>query len=256
LGYGDDVVTEFTGFVKRIEPNVPLKIECEDYAWVLRRKNYSKAWKNTNLKTVLQYLISKTDIELAGNIPDVNFEKFRLNDVNGVFALEKIKDEFGLTLYFRGKTLYAGLAYTLETNLPTVQYEYSTNIIDTNLTFRRKEDVKIRLKVIGVKKDNKRVKTEVGDPDGETRTMHRYGVTDEATLKRLGNEELKKYKFDGYDGSITAFGRPFCMHSYVAEFNDPTFPSRTGSYFIDEVKISWGQGGYRRVVDFGLKVTL
>ncbi|MES2732871.1 MAG: late control protein [Bacteroidota bacterium] len=256
LGYGEDLVTEFIGFVKRIEPNIPLKLECEDYAFVLRRKSYSKSWRNTTLKEVLNYLIEGTDIILDAKMPKVDFEKFRLDKVNGVFALEKIKEEFGLSIYFRGTTLMVGEPYTLETYLPAVQYEYGVNIIDSDLTFREKDDVKIKLRVVGVTKDNKQQKVEVGDPDGELRTMHRYGITDETTLKRLGNKELEKYKYDGYEGSILTFGRPFCLHSYVADYRDPNFPSRAGKYFIDSVLITWGIGGYRRKPEFGLKLTL
>ncbi len=44
---------EFVGFVKKVNPKIPIEIHCEDAMWLLRRKNISKSWKKTTLKEVL-----------------------------------------------------------------------------------------------------------------------------------------------------------------------------------------------------------
>ena len=54
LGYeGKYSGVEFTGFVKKISPKIPLEIHCEDALWVLRRKNITRSWEKTTMKEIL-----------------------------------------------------------------------------------------------------------------------------------------------------------------------------------------------------------
>jgi hypothetical protein len=262
-GYNDELTAEFAGFVKYIEPNIPLRLECEDAAYVLRKNSYSKNFENVKLRTILQYLLDNRkvmqDVELSlapgDGVEDIGVESLRLDKVNGVYVLEKLKEKLGIYIYFRGSVLYAGFAYTMELDVPTVDYEYGNNIIDADLKYRNKEDVSMGITVVGVKKGKKRERVFAGDKDGDQRTIHKYNVTDTKLLQRFADEELKRLKFDGYEGGITTFGRPFALHSYVANYRDPRFPERAGKYFIDEVVIRFGQDGYRREITFGLKVS-
>ena len=41
--------TEFEGYVKQINPGIPLEIVCEDAIWLLRRNKITKSWKTTTL---------------------------------------------------------------------------------------------------------------------------------------------------------------------------------------------------------------
>jgi hypothetical protein len=40
-GYFPNLVTEFTGFISKITPDSPLKIECQDRMYLLKQKKYS-----------------------------------------------------------------------------------------------------------------------------------------------------------------------------------------------------------------------
>ncbi|MBJ2189374.1 MAG: hypothetical protein JFT10_00795, partial [Muribaculaceae bacterium] len=81
------------------------------------------------------------------------------------------------------------------------------NIIsDSSLDEQKAEDVKIKLKVVSLQPDNKKkIKVEIGDPDGEKRTLHCYGKT-EAEAKAWGEQELERLKRDGLTGSFQTFG--------------------------------------------------
>ncbi|PIB28920.1 hypothetical protein BFP77_08360 [Maribacter sp. 4U21] len=247
---------EFEGFVRWVKPNVPtVTIECEDVIYKVRQKQITKNFGKTTLREVLKHIVADTGLELAGDIPEVNFDQFILKNVNGAQALEKIKENYGLYLFIDddGK-LFAGLRQTKNIG-ETVVYDLYRNIAGHDLKFRRAEDVRINLKVIGVRPDNTKVEVIVGDTTGEQRTIFRYNVTDTATLKKLGEAELSELKYDGYEGTLTGFLIPYATRGMNVEIRDKNYPERTGSYFIPKVVTTFGTNGARREVELSSKVS-
>lgn len=245
---------EFEGYVKRIKPTIPLEIECEDSLYLLRKKNLSKSWKETNLKEVVDFIIQGTGIELLGKLPDVAFQKFRLANVNGAEALAKIKEEYGLVAYFRGKKLYVGLAYTEKPGEVTYNFHQNIPADGMDLTYRRAEDVKLKVVAKSILKDNTSIEVEAGDPEGEQRTIVRYNIKDKALLKRMAEEEAKKFKVEGYEGKLTSFLIPYATHLMTANIEDPEFPERSGKYIVDRVNIRYSDEGARRIIEPGQRI--
>ena len=67
LGYQDKYAgVEFTGFVKKISPKIPLVIECEDAMWLLRRNSITKSFENTTMKEILKEVVKGTGVEDVG----------------------------------------------------------------------------------------------------------------------------------------------------------------------------------------------
>lgn len=247
----------FTGYVKRINYKMPLEVECEDAIYLLRQKTITKSWQSTTLQAVLAEIISGTGITLAGDIPSITLEPFYLNDVNGAFALQKIKDEYGLTAYIDNDgALYCGLAYTENTG--TVRYSLNgsdSNVVNADeLKYHSKDDIRLKIKAIAISGDNTRTEVEVGDNDGQLKTLHFYNIKDAATLKTLAAKELDKLKFDGYEGKITAFLIPHVVPGMKAIITDDRFPDRGGKYFVEEVSTQWGQNGGRNIVKLGIEL--
>lgn len=256
LAYKDVIETvEFEGFVRWIKPNTPtVTIECEDIIYTIRQKQINKNFGKTTLKTVLNYIIEGTDVVLAGDVPEVSFDKFLLKNVNGAQALEKIKEEYGLYVFVDDNgQLFAGLRQTKNIGESQI-YNVYKNVVSHDLRFRRAEDVRIALKVVGILKDNSRVSVVVGDTTGEKRTLYRYNISNKAQLKRIGEAELSDMKFTGYEGSITSFLEPFCTRGYNVEIQDKNYPERTGSYFVPKVTTTFGTGGARRKIELGTKL--
>lgn len=253
LGYeGYELHTEFVGYIKRIKPTIPMELECEDATYLLRKKHLEKAWKATNLKEVVSYVLQGLPITVHNSIPDVPFDSFRLDRVNAAEALQKIADDYGLVAYFRGYELYIGLAYSDKPG--EAKYQTGKNIISTDLEYRTADSVKLRVVVKGISKKNEVTEVEAGDKDGETRTILKYNLTDKKALKEIAEEELKKHKFEGYSGSFNSFLLPYCTHGFTCDFNDPDFPERSGRYVIDKVETSLSTQGGRRKIHLGIKV--
>lgn len=256
LAYEDELeVNEFNGFVAFIKPNNPLLVlECEDAVYKIRKKRINKNFGKTTLSEVLNYIVKDTDVSLADKLPKVNFDKFLLKDVNGAVALQKLKDEYGLNIFIddNGK-LYAGLRQVVGTG-DRVYYDLHQNIIKHNLTYRFEEDIRLRVKVIGIQKDNTKISVIVGDQDGEQRTIYRYNISDKAKLQEIGEAELNDLKYTGYNGTITSFFTPYSTRGMTAVLRDAIFPDRKGAYFVNTVIITFGVNGARRIVELSNKV--
>lgn len=246
---------EFKGFVTYVSPNVPtLLIECEDLPVELRRTRINKNFRNTTLKKVLQEVIKETELTLSGDIPEVNFESLILKNVNGAQALQKIKSNYGLYSFIDDAgALYTGLKQVKNIG-QTVAYDLDKNVISHDLKFRRADEVQLYVKVIGVTKDNKQVTVNVGDPDGDQRTLYKYNVSDPAQLKAIGEAALVELKYDGYEGTLTSFLIPLADRGYTAQVRDANYPDREGNYFVTKVVIDFGINGARRSVEIGTKL--
>jgi hypothetical protein len=139
-----------------------------------------------------------------------------------------------------------------------VKYSLSWNVITNDLTYRNEDDILLQVKAIGITQDNKKVTVDdVGDPDGEQRTLFFYNVSDKAQLKKLAEQELQKLKYTGYEGTIDTFLYPYSEPLMHAELQDPEYgESRSGTYVIDSVKIQFGAYGARRTVELGVKLSV
>ncbi|MCE7990444.1 MAG: late control protein [Roseivirga sp.] len=258
---GEPSKVEFEGYLKKIKPNVPLVLECEDPTWLLRQTNIENVWKtSTTVKEIVAYIVEQvnkenvaTPITLSEDIKKIKLDHYRIQPVSAAEAINQLKKSYGLAAYFRGHELYIGMAYgKLEGR---VGYHMARNVIKNNLTFRRKEDVKIKVKATSITKDNKTLTIESGDKQGDQRTLFFYNITDENVLKARVETELGKLKFDGFEGSLSTFLIPYATPGMTAVITDPDHPKlKNGSYVIDSVTTTFGVRGARRKVELGALV--
>lgn len=255
LGYQDKYSgVEFTGYVKKISPKIPLEIHCEDAIWLLRRKNITKSWEACTMKDILQEVVKDTPVELADNIPDVPLDKWIIKNANGAQVLESLKKELLMTSFINDEgKLYCGLQQLTNVG-EMVAYDLNYNLVENNLEFKSKEDRKIKIKYTYIDKENKRKSIEVGDPDGEQRTYHTSVISDTTKLEEMALAEIEKLKYDGFDGDVTSFLIPFATRGMKAKIIDSEHQNREGSYFIKKVVTTFGTGGARRKVTIGAKL--
>ena len=255
LGYDPDLRTEFTGYVLEVNPNLPVEISCEDEMYNLKRKKpTAKTFDSATLKDVLNYMVPGSRLE----VPDVKLTNFKLDGKGSIaFALKKIKEAYGLDIYYRGDTLFAGLAYTDSEAISAgdVNYNLQMNVINPKLNFRKVEDVRLKIKAISILPDNTKLQAEVGDDDGALVTMHFYNLTTKAELKVQAENKLKHSQYSGFEGSLLTFGIPYCIFGQVANIVDPRFDSRKGRHFIDKTITTFGTQGFRREVFIGRKAS-
>lgn len=255
LGYeGKYSGVEFTGFVKKISPKIPLEIHCEDALWVLRRKNITKSWEKTTMKEILTEVVKDTPVQLADNIPSVNLDKWIIKNANGAQVLESLKKDLLMTAFINDEgKLYCGLQQLTNVG-QTVVYDLNYNLVENNLEFKSKEERKIKIKYTYIDKENKRKSIEVGDPDGEQREYNTSVISDLSKLEEMANAEIEKLKYDGFEGDVTSFLIPYATRGMKAKLLDNEHPNREGNYFIKKVVTTFGTGGARRKITIGNKL--
>lgn len=250
LGYDDQLVEEFRGVIAHVSATIPMRIDCEDAMWNLKQESITKAWKSVSLEDVLRYIAPNAELR---DVPSMTLAPFRLDRVTRYEALQVLKDQYGLAIYYIGPQLYVGLPYGIEGEPNVNLYHFQKNVAHAgNLEYRKEDDVKVKVEAISVKPDNSRITAEVGDKNGEQHTLHFYNLT-EPELKKQAEEKLKLLKFDGYKGSFQAFGFPNTAHSSIVDIQDGTYPNRAGQYYVDRCVVTYGPTGYRRELNLGRK---
>ncbi len=254
LGYNDDLQEEFNGFIYRINYITPLEIECEGYEFLLRSALDKKTWASTNLKQVVEYICNVKGITLSDKVPDVQMTNYVIpTGKSRLEALQELKEKYGLTAYFVDNCLYIGLAYTPD--LGSVKYTIGVNTIkDDQLKYRYGDDVQLKIKAIGINKDNTKLEAEVGDHDGQLRTLFFYNITSKEALKKLANQEIQKYKYSGYEGKITGFLQPYCQPGMKVILSDPKYSEKSGTFYIISTRVEFGRSGARRIVEIDIKL--
>jgi hypothetical protein len=258
LGYDDNLKEEFRGYVTKINPNIPTEIECMDETFLLRKRNLKQSFKTVTLRQLLDFILKDTGIKYDGELPKIEFQNFYFKNTTAAAALQKIKDDYGLVIAFTGwKKLFVGISEKNDNKI--VRYFYGgdkANIPEdgTKLEFVRSEDTRLKAKVIHYRKNNTKIEKEVGDSDGEQRTLYFYNLDNSSDLEKIALRELEKLKFNGYKGSLTGFLVPNVEVGNVVVFEDERFPERTGKYLVNKVVTNFGTSGARREVTLGIKI--
>ncbi|MDJ1494153.1 hypothetical protein QNI19_14510 [Cytophagaceae bacterium DM2B3-1] len=254
LGYDNELNTEFEGFISEIKPGFPFELRCEDHMWTLKREgNINKSYKSVKVSTLLKELVP--NVIFDPDAPDITIDNFLVEKATKARMLQELKEKYGLAIYFRGSQLYAGLPYFDRIN-DVVIYDLQQNVISDTLVYRLKDDVKLKAKAISILKNNKKVQVEVGDSDGDERTLYYREISDKSLLKKRAESELNRYKYEGYRGAITAFYLPVVQHTQTIELRDKKYKERNGRYLVDSVKTNFSvSGGIRREVEVAIKVS-
>jgi hypothetical protein len=245
-GYDGKYHSIFTGYITNVKPGVPVEIECEDEMWKLKQSKITDTLQNADIEALMKKHYARYKHRVLNAALG---SQFVIDNASAAKVLDTIKSDYGLNSFFRNGVLNVGMPYDPEYSR-TVVFKFQHNIISDNLEFKRKEDVKIKVKAISNKKDGKKLEIELGDDDGEQRTLNFYEL-DEKSLKEAAEREMEKLKYDGYRGSFTTFGEPFVRHGDIAYLNSREPSERNGKYYVDKVTYTFGMGGYRQNITLG-----
>jgi hypothetical protein len=260
LGYNGELKRDFVGFVSEIKHKQPAEIHCIDYFYLLQHKTIQKSYKKTTLKEVLTDLLQGLDgVTVDSKTVSMNIKNLQLNnDGNAITrakALQRIKQRYGLTIYFDlDGNLYAGLLAGKKG--AKVKHRLGWNVSNVrNLEYKKAGDIKLKIRAVSVQPDGSRLEIEVGDDSGDERTLYFNDISSESELEQLAEQEIKKHKYDGYNGKIETLLVPFAAPAMVSELQDPQFGDRAGSYFIEstETSLSTSRGG-KRLIEIGSKL--
>ncbi|NCP61597.1 MAG: hypothetical protein GW839_15085 [Flavobacteriales bacterium] len=208
--------------------------------------------EHASLEELLLTILPGYDLDVLNvELGSVRFPKTTVAKV-----LEYLKDEFSLYSYMKGKQLVCGKVYADDSALLPIKLHLEKNVVNNDLNYRNKEDVLIRIIAVSTLNNGDKLQVKVGDETGEERQLTYYGITLKAELTKLAKEDLKKYKVDGFTGSITAYGIPVINHGNKVDLVSDLYPDRNGLYYVEEKVIDFDENGFRRKVQLGDKVAV
>lgn len=253
LGYDEKLQFAFSGFITTIGLRNPITITCEDYMFKLKQKEAKKlAYKSVTLEQLLKDQNLGIKHKVFG---EQNIGQYRVtaDTVSGLFG--HLKDHGGIRSFVRIENgepvLFCGVLFKKE---KTHQQVFATglNIIDdTQLKVQSAADVKIKVKAVSLMPNNKKIRAEVGDTDGETRTIHAYNKQ-EKELKVWAKQELERLKQDGLAGSFTTFGAE--LVDKLDNVGIRVDGERKGIYQIEKNVIKYSSNGFRQEITIGARV--
>lgn len=254
LGYNGQLYPEFNGYVTRLVYGRPMTIECEDAMYIVRKNTITHEAENVKLKTLTDMCL-KGLYNYAGEVPDMVINQFSVKDESAVEILQTLKNDYGLGIYFTPQAkLWCGGLFDYRS--VDVKYNFHTNInpVRNELKHQEAEDVKLRIIGKSWKRDGSIIEASEGSEDGSVRTFWYYGIEDSNQLKERVLAEVGRYRFSGYTGYFQTFLYPYAEPGMKAIIEDPDFPERGGSYYIESVETRFGLNGASRKIEPGIKL--
>lgn len=252
LGYDGNLQLAFAGYVRDVGYKTPVVITCEDEMFKLKQiPTQKKTYKSVTLETLLKEQGLAYPIKVMG---EQALGQYRVT-ADTVASLLGHLQENGIRSFFRYENnepvLYCGVLFERESR-PSQVFATGVNIIDDrNLEQKRTENIRLRVKAISLMPDNKKIKVEVGDADGEHRTLHTYNKT-ESELLAWAEQEIKRLKRDGLTGSFTTFG--YKLVDKLDAIGIKINGEKKGVYLVDKNVIKYGTGGFRQEITLGQRI--
>ena len=172
--------------------------------------------------------------------------------IAGYDVLRKIQEECGADIYIQGKTLHVHAPGEKIGN--TIYYDFTQNVQDCDLTYRRTEDRRVRVVVKALLPDGKVKEREYGTTGGDKVTV-KCASSDDASMKLRGESEHKRLTFDGYDGNIVTWLIPYVKPGDKAVLHDKDYEYKDGSYYVRAVTTEFSSDGGKRTVELGYRLT-
>lgn len=249
LGYNGELQQAFFGYVKDVGFKTPIVISCEDEMFKLKQMPAKKvSYKSVDLTTLLKGQGLACPIKVMG---EQQLGAYRV-DSDTVAALLGHLQENGVRSFFKyedgGPVLYCGVLFEREAK-PAQVFSTGVNLIDySSLEQQKAENMRLKIKAVSLMPNNKKIKVEVGDSDGEHRTLHTYNKTKEQ-LKAWAEQEIKRLKKDGLTGSFTTFGAKLLDKLDVVAIKIDG--KKQGKYQVKSNTIKYGTGGFRQEIELG-----
>jgi hypothetical protein len=264
LGYGDNLLLEFKGYLNRIATDDnAIRLECEDALYLFKKNLKNRELKNITLKNFLNEIVKEVNqVNKAEGTPtnytvtcDYNFtwDKFTIFKATAFDVLKKVQDETKANIYFKDEVLHIHPQYSEIFNKETVIYDFAVNIEKSQLKYLLQKDKKIEVEVSATLPDGKTKKVKYGTPGGTKREIS-IGSANEESMKARAEQEWNLFAYDGYEGSFTGWLLPVVEPAYKIRIQDGDYSFKNGNYYVVAVETKFSSSGGERTVTIGKKI--
>ncbi|MCY4418874.1 MAG: hypothetical protein OXB93_03395 [Cytophagales bacterium] len=254
FGYDGENTRELSGFIREVrQEKDSVVLDCEDGMSLFRRGVPSRVFpSDTRLRDILSYLITALgipfDLEVSEDAQDIVYDRFVIRERTAFEVLKQLKAETQMLFYIRNKTLYVQGRYQQDSAVRAKRafYDFSRNVEKSHLRYVSEADRKIQVTWQSIDLNSQPLEETVGHAGGERIVRQGYPFTQVQSLRRVAQEELKKWSYTGYEGYLSGWLQPYCTYGYLVQLKDENYSPREGTYFVDKVCLSLGPQGGRR----------
>lgn len=249
LGYNGELYTEFVGYISKASSGIPVRLNCEDEMYMLKRRTVSVSLKGGSLKALLSAVAPGYEIDCYDGVA---VGTVRYSNVTAAQVLEDVAKNTGMRAYFDGKVLRCGKVYGDRTDAAVVAVDVERNAVSEQLNRKDNGETKIQVKAVSVLKGGKKLEVKVGDPGGSVKQLSYIGITVKAELEKLAKADYERLKKKGFDGSVELFGVPRVVHGQRIALRSALCPEMNGTYCVDKVTKEFSDSAaYRQKVEVG-----
>jgi hypothetical protein len=264
LGYDDDLVLEFKGYLNRIATDdFSIQLECEDALFLFRKSLENRELKNITLKNFLNEVVGEVNKQnQSDGTPthytvecsyDFTWDKFVIYRATAFDVLKKVQDETRANIYFRDNILHIHPQYSEIFNDGVIIYDFAANIEKSQLKYVLQRDKKIEVEVSATLPDGTVRKTTYGTPGGEKREIA-LGTANAASMQARAEHEWNLFAYDGYEGNFTGWLIPVVEPAYRIRIQDGEYSFKNGNYYVVAVDTMFSASGGARTVTIGKKI--
>jgi hypothetical protein len=237
----------FTGYISKINNNVPVELLCEDEMFLLKQAiSPNLSFPSVDLNTFIGKMLTNINVPYKVDLT-AQLGKIKLQEASVGKVLQVLRDQYGLYSFFKNGVLRVGLPFYKEEAMKAVFLFEKMIKEGMSLTYLKKDDVKVQIKGILIK-NNQREEFIYGDPSGDIRTVFQLGGT-KADLDAKCNSFLEQANYTGYYGSFKTFLEPLVVPGDYAVVDSWKYPERKGKYLIKSVttEVSVTDGGKQTI---------
>jgi len=249
----DKIRQVFDGYISNIDPGNFIKISIEDAVYLLRKQAVVINKEDITVTDLVKLIISGTSLKLSASTINMKIDQFNYKG-SAAGALAKLKESLNLTCYVDGDELFVGGQTGNQKG--SINAIYGRNILNNQVSYQYADANPVQVTVIGKKETGEEVKVIAGMEGGTSMTFYKYNVTDQELLKKIAEEELLKYSYDGFKGSLKLWFIPFAEMGGSVNYKNEDYSVETeGKYFIKGVKYFFSTSdGLKQTITLGTKL--
>jgi hypothetical protein len=237
----------FTGYIAKINNNVPIELLCEDEMFLLKQTiSPNLSFPSVDLNTFIGKMLTNIKVPYKVDLT-AQLGKIKLQEASIGKVLQTLRDQYGLFSFFVDGVLRVGLPFYKDEAMKAVFLFEKMVKEGMGLTYLKKDDVKVQVKGILIK-NNAREEFIYGDPSGDIRTVFQLGGT-KSDLDMKCKSFLEQANYTGYYGSFKTFLEPLVVPGDYAVIDSWKYPERKGKYLIKSVttEVSTSEGGKQTI---------
>jgi hypothetical protein len=240
----------FTGYIAKINNNVPIELLCEDEMFLLKQTiSPNLSFLSVDLNTFIGKMLTNIKVPYKVDLT-AQLGQIRLQEVSIGKVLQTLRDQYGLFSFFVNGVLQVGLPFYKDEAMKAVFLFEKMVKEGMGLTYLKKDDVKVLVKgiIINNGTSEKPITYPKGATEGDIRTVFQYGGT-KADLDMKCNSFLEQANYTGYYGSFKTFLEPLVVPGDYAVIDSWKYPERKGKYLIKSVttEVSTSEGGKQTI---------